>query len=324
MKRPDLHVSMSPFVHSGDTVRRIMLDYLLALLPVLCAGLFYYGWPALKIVVICALTAVLTELAWQKVMGQRIRISDGSALVTGILLGLVLSSLVPWWLAVAGAFTAVVVGKHLLGGLGNHPFNPVVVGWTFVQVSYSAYIADYPIPHPLFGMKTGAYLADPYLVALSEDMEMASWVPWTDLFVGNVPGEIGTGCVLAVLLGGIYLLARGRITWHIPVAFIASAWLFGMVFHQVDPGSYAHPTYHVLSGWMMLAALFLATEKGTAPLGVPGMILYGVGCGLLTMVIRMWGVYMEGVPFAILLMNALTPLLDRVRPRAVGRRVEIA
>jgi electron transport complex protein RnfD len=144
------------------------------------------------------------------------------------------------------------------------------------------------------------------------------------LFIGNVPGEIGTGCVLAVLLGGIYLLARGRITWHIPVAFVASAWLFAMIFYQVDPESYAHPTYHVLSGWMMLAALFLATEKGTSPLGVPGMVLYGVGCGLLTMIIRTWGVYMEGVPFAILLMNALTPLLDRVRPRAVGRRVEIA
>ncbi|MCF8061673.1 MAG: RnfABCDGE type electron transport complex subunit D, partial [Deltaproteobacteria bacterium] len=223
MKRPDLHVSMSPFMHSGDSVRRIMLDYLLALVPVLLAGIFYYGWPALKIVALCTLTAVLTELLWQKVMGQAIRISDGSALVTGILLGLVLSSLVPWWLAVAGAFTAVVVGKHLLGGLGNHPFSPVVVGWTFVQVSYNAYMSDYPIPEPLFGMETGAYLADPYLVSLPEDMEMASRVPGTDLFVGNVPGEIGTGCVLAVLLGGVYLLARGRITWHIPVGFIASA-----------------------------------------------------------------------------------------------------
>ncbi len=324
MKRPDLHVSMSPFVHSGDSVQRIMLDHLLALVPALLAGVYFFGWPALKIVFLCALTAVLTELIWQKAMGQPVRVGDGSALVTGILLGLILSALVPWWLAVAGAFTAVVVGKHLLGGLGNHPFNPVLVGWAFVQMSYSARMSDYPIPHPLFGMETGAYLADPFLMTLSEDMEMASWVPWSDLFIGNVPGEIGTGSALAVLLGGVYLLLRGRITWHIPVAYLASAWLFALIFHQIDPGAYAHPTNHILSGWIILAALFLAPERGTAPLGVPGMLLYGAGCGVLTMIIRTWGVYMEGVPFAILLMNALTPLLDRIRPRAVGRRVEIA
>lgn len=324
MTRPELHVSMSPFLHSGDSVRKIMADYLLAFVPILFAGWFFFGWPALKIVFICALTAVLTEAAWQKMTGRPIRITDGTALVTGILLGFVFSTLIPWWLAVAGSFTAIVVGKQLLGGFGNSPFSPVVVGWTFVQVSYGARMMDYPIPHPLFGMEMGQYLADPYLVALAEDMEMASWVPLGDLFIGNVPGEIGTGCVLAVLIGGVYLLARGRISWHIPVAFILSAWVSALIFHQVDSSLYAHPTYHILSGWMILAALFLATEKGTAPLSVPGMLLYGIGCGVLTIIIRMWGVYMEGVPFAILLMNALTPILDRVRPRAVGRRVEIA
>lgn len=324
MKRPDLHVSMSPFVHSGNSIRSIMRDNLLALVPILLAGWFYYGFPALRIVALCAATAVLTEMLWQKIMGQPIRVLDGSALFTGILLGIVLPSLVPWWLAVAGAITAIVVGKNLLGGLGNHPFNPVVVGWTFVQVSYGARMADFPIPHPLFGMETGRYLADPPLIAAAEDLEMASWIPWSDLFIGNVPAEIGTGCVLAVLLGGLYLLFRRNITWHIPAAFLVSAWIFGMIFWQIDPGAHPHPTYHVLSGWMMLGAFFLATEKGTAPLSGPGMLLYGVGCGVLTMVIRTWGTYVEGVPFAILLMNALTPLLDRVRPRAVGRNVEIA
>ena len=324
MKRPELHVSMSPFVHSGNSVRKIMLDHLIALVPAMCASWFYYGGPALAIMLICVVTAVLTELLWQKVMGLPIRVWDGSALVTGILLGLLLSTYVPWWLAVAGSFCAIVVGKQLLGGLGNHPFSPVVVGWTFVQISYSGYMTDFPIPHPLFGLETGQFLSDPALVAVSEDMEMASWVPWSDLFIGNVPGEIGTGCVLAILLGGAYLLIRGRITWHIPVSFVVSAWLFAFIFWKVDPSVYAHPTYHILSGWMMLGAFFLATEKGTTPLGVPGMILYGVGCGVLTMIIRTWGAYVEGVPFAILLMNALTPLLDRVRPRAVGRRVEIA
>jgi len=324
MKRPELNVSMSPFVHSGNSVQQITLDHLIAIVPIICAGWFYYGWLALMVLLLCTVTAVLTELVWQKVMGLPVRVWDGSALVTGILFGFLLSTLVPWWLAVAGSFCTIVIGKHLLGGLGNHPFNPAVVGWCFVQISYSGHMADYPIPHPMFGLETGAYLADPALVAAAEDMEMASWVPWSDLFIGNVPGEIGTGCMLAILIGGAYLLVRGRITWHIPISFVASAWLFALIFWKIDPSVYVHPTYHIFSGWMMLGAFFLATEKGTTPLGVPGMILYGVGCGVLTVIIRSWGAYVEGVPFAILLMNALTPLLDRIRPRAVGRRVEIA
>ena len=324
MTRPDLYVSMSPFVHSGNSVRKIMINNLLALLPMIFAGWYYYGGAALKIVVICAATAVITELVWQKIMGQAIRVGDGSAIVTGIILGMVLSTYVPWWLAVAGTFVSIVVGKQLLGGLGNSPFNPVIVGWTFVQISYGSRMSDFPIPHPQFGMETGKYLTDPALIAMAEDMEMASWVPLRDLLIGNVPGEIGTGCVLAILLGGLFLLLRRNITWHIPVSFIVSAWLFAMIFWKVDPAVYPNPTYHILSGWMMLGAFFLATEKGTAPLSGPGMILYGIGCGVLTMTIRTWGTYAEGVAFAILLMNALTPLLDRIRPRAVGRNVEIA
>lgn len=324
MKRPDLYVSMSPFVHSGNSIQKIMVNYLLALVPMLFAGWFYYGGAAIKIVVICAVTAVATEFVWQKIMGQPIRVADGSALVTGLLLGLVLSTYVPWWLALVGTFVAIVVGKQLLGGIGNSPFNPVVVGWCFVQISYSSKMSDFPIPHPQFGLETGQYLADPFLNAAAEDMEMASWVPFRDLFFGNVPGEIGTGCVLAILIGGLFLIWRRNITWHIPVSFVVSAWLFALIFWKVDPSVYAHPTYHILSGWMMLGAFFLATEKGTSPLSCPGMILYGIGCGVLTMTIRLFGAYAEGVPFAILLMNALTPLLDRVRPRAVGRNVEIA
>ncbi|MFP4036019.1 MAG: RnfABCDGE type electron transport complex subunit D [Desulfobacteraceae bacterium] len=324
MKRPELHVSMSPFVHSGNSVQKIMRDNFLALVPVLFAGWFYYGWGALETVLICAVAAVATELIWQKLMGQKIRITDGSALVTGVLLGLVLSSLVPWWLAVAGSVVAIIVGKQLLGGLGSHPFNSVMVGWAFVQVSYAQTMKDFPIPHPKFGLEVGKYLADPALIAMKEDLEMFNWVPRMDLFIGNVPGEIGTGCVLAILLGGIYLILKKHITWHIPVSFIVSTWILAFIFWKVNPEVYVHPTYHILSGWIMLGAFFLAPEMGTAPLSAPGMIIYGIGCGLLTMIIRIWGGYMEGVPFAILLMNGLTPILDRIRPRAVGRRVEIA
>jgi len=324
MKRPDLYVSMSPFAHSGNTVQKMMVNYLLALVPVVFAAWFYFGAAALFILVICAVTALVTEAVWQKLAGHAVRLEDGSALVTGIILGLLLSTYVPWWLAAAGSFAAIIVGRHLLGGFGNSPFNPVLVGWAFVQISYAPRMGDFPIPHPQFGMDMGKYLADPALITAAEDLEMALWVPLRDLFMGNVPAEIGTGCALAILLGGIFLVWRGTISWHIPVSFIVSAWVFAWIFQQVDPGAYAPATFHILSGWLMFGAFFLAPEKGTAPLSGPGMILYGIGCGVLTMIIRSWGAYAEGVPFAILLMNALAPLLDRVRPRAVGRNVEIA
>jgi electron transport complex protein RnfD len=149
-------------------------------------------------------------------------------------------------------------------------------------------------------------------------------LPWLDMFIGNVPGTIGTVCVAAVLIGGIYLLARRIITWHIPVSFLVSAWLFGLIFWLIDPEVYANPTIYLLSGWMVLGAFFLATDKGTVPVTAPGMIIFGIGCGLLTMIIRYWGGYVDGVAFAILIMNATTPLLDRVRPRVYGRVKEVA
>jgi electron transport complex protein RnfD len=162
------------------------------------------------------------------------------------------------------------------------------------------------------------------MATLVEDFDLIADASWLDLFLGNVPGTIGTISVLAVLLGGAYLIFRRIITWHIPLSFILSAWGFALIFWLIDAEVYAPPTFHVLSGWIMLGAFFLAPEKGTAPVTVPGMILYGMGCGVVTMIIRIWGVHLEGVPFAILLMNALTPLLDRIRPRAVGRVGEIA
>jgi electron transport complex protein RnfD len=145
-----------------------------------------------------------------------------------------------------------------------------------------------------------------------------------DLFLGNVPGSIGAVSALAILIGGIYLIARRIITWHIPVFFIASVWVFAFIYWKMDPEMYASPNFHVMAGWVMLGAFFLAPEKGSSPVTLWGMILYGIACGALTMIIRMWGSYIEGVHFAILLANALTPLLDRVRPRVIGRVREIA
>jgi electron transport complex protein RnfD len=220
---------------------------------------------------------------------------------------------------------SIVVGKQVFGGLGNHPFNATVVGWAFLQVSYKELLADSPIPEPQFLLEPGEYLASSPLFTLKDEgIDSITEVPWMDFIWGNVPGSIGTVCVLAIVLGGAYLLYKRTITWHIPLSFIFSAWIFAFIFWKIDPEVYANPTFHILSGWIMLGAFFLAPEKGTSPVNVPAMIIYGIGCGVLTMIIRMWGIYVEGVPFAILLMNALTPLLDRIRPKILGRLTEIA
>ncbi len=325
MKHPGLRVSVSPHIHSGNSVWKITRDILLGLVPVLFAAWFFFGWKALEIVAVCAAAAVAAEYLWQKMMGQTVRIRDGSALLTGILLGLVLSTLTPWWLPPLGAIVAVIAGKHLFGGLGNHPFNATLVGWAFVQVSYSSLMSEAPFPEPQFLMEPTGYLAySPLFTLRDSGVGGIEYVPWMDFIWGNVPGLIGTVSVLAVVIGGAYLLFRRVITWHIPLSFVLSAWIFAFVFWKIDPEIYANPTFHILSGWIMLGAFFLAPEKGTAPVTAPGMILYGIGCGVITMIIRLWGSYIEGVPFAILLMNAVTPLLDRVRPKVIGRIKELA
>lgn len=325
MKRPELYVSVPPHVHSGNSVRKMMLHKAGALAPIVFAGWFFFGIPALKIVCISAVAAVLTEFLGRKVLGMPGSIRDGSALVTGLLLGLLLSSYAPWWLPVLGAFVAVIVGKQLFGGIGNHPFNAVLVGWTFLQVSYGSIMEEVPLPSPKFFLAPGDYLAYSPLFTLKDSgVEAVVYVPWMHYIWGNVPGYIGTVSVLAVLLGGAYLLYTRIITWHIPLSFICSAWIFAFIFWKIDPQVYANPTFHIVSGWILLGSFFLATEKGSSPVTAPGMILYGIGCGVLTMIIRMWGGHIEGVPFAILLMNGATPLLDRIRPRPLGRVGEIA
>jgi len=324
MKRPHLFVSMSPHRHSGRTVRWIIGQQLLALVPAVLAGWYFFGWGALVTVLIGAAAALATEYVWQRMTHAKIRVADGNAVLVGALLGLLLTSEAPWWLPVLGAVVAIVVGKELFGGLGSHPFNAALVGWAFVQVSYKELLTSYSLPNPLFFLEPGEYLTDPPLIALRDDISWILELPIKDLFLGNVPGEIGTVSVLALLLGGLYLLGRRVIAWQIPVAFIAGVAVFASIFWWIDPEVYASPLFHVLAGWTLFGAFFLAPAMGTAPVTPAAMIIYGAGCGILTMIIRIWGGYAEGVPFAILLMNAMTPLLDRIKPRALGRVKEIA
>ncbi len=325
MKRPEFVVSMSPHIHAGYSIRQMMLETVVALLPTLLAGWLFFGGAALAVVATTTLVAVFTEVLWQKILGRPIEIFDGASLVVGLMLGLILSPAVPLWLAAIGAVAAILVGKELFGGTGNHPFNSVLVGWAFVFLSYHSLMQYYPLPEPkmLFGFS--GYTEYPALDTFKlQGLAAAKDIPLRDLLVGNVPGCIGTVSALAILLGGLYLIARGIIRWHIPLTFLVSVWLFAGYFGLTDPQVYPSGTFQLLAGWVMFGAFFLATQPGTCPVTVPGMLLYGIGCGCLTIIIRTWGTYIDGVGFAILLMNGLTPLLDRIRPKVIGRVEDVA
>ena len=324
-KKPMLRVSVAPHIQQKVTTSSIMYNTLIALIPALLAGIYFFGLPALKLALICMATAVACEAGMQSLMGRKLAVKNGSGLLLGLLFALICSPELPWWIAVLGTAVAVILGREIYGGLGNNPFNAVLVGWAVVRVSFPSKMLTWIMPEPLFGLAPGGYIEYPPLEVIRTDgIDALMDLPWRDLFIGNVPGTIGTVSVLAILIGGIYLLVRRNITWHIPVSFLASAWLFGLIFWRIDPETYANPTIYLLSGWIFIGAFFLATDKGTVPVTGPGMIIFGIGCGLITMIIRYWGGFTDGVAFAVLLMNAATPLLDRVRPRVYGRVKEVA
>ncbi|MBW1981376.1 MAG: RnfABCDGE type electron transport complex subunit D [Deltaproteobacteria bacterium] len=325
MDKPMLRVSVAPHIQHPRTTASIMYHTLLALIPVALAGVFYFGFAAVKLIVICVATAVVCEAGAERIMGRKITLTNGSSVLLGLLFALLCSPELPWWTAVVGTAVAVLLGRQIFGGLGNNPFNAVLVGWAIVRISWAAQMTTWAMPEPRFWLEAGGYIEYPPLEVMRIDgVDALLDLPWRDLFLGNVPGTIGTVCIVAALIGGVYLLWRGIITWHIPVSFLASAWIFGLIFWLIDPEQYANPTIHLLSGWLVFGAFFLATDKGTIPVTAPGMIVFGIGCGLVTMIIRFWGGYVDGVAFAILFMNAAVPLLDRLRPRVYGRVREVA
>ncbi len=325
MKKPSLIVSPSPHVHSGWSIARLHYETVLALVPTILAGMYFFGIGVLKPIVFAILGAVLAEVLWQKAIKRPVTVDDGSAILTGILLGLLIPPAVPWWIPFLGAIIGILVPRHFFGGVGQNAFSTVLVGWAVVYVSYQSILANYPMPKPAFGMVPGGYVEYPPLEVLKWDgVDVIRDIPLMDLFLGNVPGTAGTTSVIAVLIGGIYLVARGIVQWQVPVFFIGSAFIFELIFWLINPAKYASPVFHIFTGWMFLGAFFLATEKGTTPLKPLALILYGIGCGVLTMVIRNWGIYVDGVPFAILLMNSVAPLLDRIRTKAIGRVENLA
>lgn len=302
-------VSSSPHVHSGDSIQKNMLYVVLALLPAYLVALYYFGVGALVVSAIAVASCIGFEAFIQRfLLKTKVSISDGSAALTGLLLAMNLPSNLPWWMVIIGSMAAIGLGKMCYGGLGNNLFNPALVGRVFLLISFPAAMTTWPIPEPFSMAYMDAQTAATPLSFMKFDQMLP---PILNTLIGNEGGSMGEVSAIALLLGGIFLLWKKVITWHIPVSILATVALFTGIMHLVDPVAYETPLWHLCSGGLLLGAIFMATDYVTSPMTTRGQLLYGVGIGLITVVIRLWGSYPEGVSFAILLMNAATPLIDK-------------
>ncbi len=316
-----LIISLSPHVHSGDSVQKNMYGVCIALVPALLCSLWFFGLGAAIVLAASVVSCVLFEWLISKFILKRDgrSITDGSAILTGMLLGFNLPSNLPLWIIVIGALVAIGIGKMTFGGLGQNPFNPALVGRVFLLISFPVQMTSWPVPGQLTAYTDAVTAATPLGLAKAG---MVDQIPGaTDLLLGNMGGSLGEVSALALLLGCIYMIWRKIITWHIPVSILGTVAVLSAILYGTGPESYLDPATVLLSGGMILGACFMATDYVTSPMTPKGQIIYGVSIGLITLVIRNWGAYPEGMSFAILIMNAFTPLINNYcKPRRFGQK----
>ena len=319
-----LFISNSPHVHSGDSVKKNMYGVLIALVPAFIASLVVFGMGALIVTLTSVAACVFFEWAIVKFLLKKdtCTVCDGSAILTGVLLAFNLPSNLPLWIIIIGALFAIGVGKMSFGGLGCNPFNPALVGRVFLLLSFPVQMTSWPVAAqfdattaatPLALIKAGNFEALPDTLSL---------------LLGNGAATVGAGCIgevseVALIIGLIYMLWKKIITWHVPVSILLTVFVFAGIMHWINPTEFASPLYHLASGGLLLGACFMATDYVTSPMNHRGMLIYGVCIGLLTVIIRLFGAYPEGMSFAILIMNAFTPLINTyVKPKRFGEVVK--
>ena len=307
-----LNISGSPHVHSDESTKKIMWRVNAALVPALLVAIAYFGLNALLVSIISVAACVLFQWLIEKfLLKVPSTICDGSAVVTGLLLAFnVPATPSMLWIVVIGALVAIGVGKMSFGGLGKNPFNPALVGRVFLLISFPVQMTTWPEINGLFPMTFDVTTGATPLAAFKEGALPAD-VTWLDAFMGHIGGSMGEISAIAILLGAIYLLCKKIISWHIPVAFIGTAFVFSGILWLVDPTKFMDPMMTIFTGGIMLGACFMATDMVTSPMAKSAQLIFGFGCGLLTIIIRNWGSYPEGVSFAILIMNSVTPLINR-------------
>ena len=304
-------------------MKKNMYGVVIALLPALAASVWFFGLGALWVVLTSVLSCVLIEAAIQKfILKVPVSVSDGSAALTGLILAFNLPSNLPIWIIVIGALVAIGIGKMTFGGLGQNIVNPAILGRVFLLVSFPAQMTSWPMPNGVDGA-TGATplgIMKEGLLSGKTVSEILPEIPTnTDLLLGGIGGSLGEVSAIALLIGFVFMLVRKIITWHIPVSILVTMFVFGGILHLASPEQYACPTFHILTGGALLGAIFMATDYVTSPMSHKGMLIYGFGIGLLTMLIRTFGAYPEGMSFAILIMNIVTPLINTYcKPKRFG------
>lgn len=313
--------SPSPHVHNGDGTSLVMYTFIAALLPAIVFSFTVFGWHSARVFALAGASAMTWEWGVQKLFRVPVTVSDGSALLTGLLLAAMLPASVPWWVVIVGTGIAIIVGKQLFGGLGSNPFCPALVGWAVLSISWGYHISfeltviEFDIPYSILY---------PLAILKHYGAHASNIFSMQDLALGRQAGGLATASPLLLLCGGLFLLIRGVISWRIPMGFIAGVLVTTGLFWVVSPEATASPLFHLLTGNLMLGIFFLATDYPSSPVEFVPQLLFGLGCGALTILFRVWSLDDDGVVFAILLMNVANPLLDKIRPRVpalVGREV---
>ena len=313
-------VAPSPHVHSAESTTKIMRDVVIALMPALVVSTVVFGADVLRVTALSVAACVAFEYLIQKFLVRgAVTVTNWSAAVTGVLLAFNLPASIPWWIVVIGAFVAIAIAKMTFGGLGKNPFNPALVGRVFLLIAYPVQMTTFPMPvNGAFDALSGATP-----LAAVKHGAAADVLGVQELLLGNMPGSMGEVAALALLCGFVYLLWRRVITWHIPVTVLVTMAVFAFVAAlcsgQSEAALWQLPLFHVLAGGAILGAVFMATDYSTSPMTVRGGVIFAVGIGAITMCIRLWGAYPEGMSFAILIMNACVPLINKyVKPKRFG------
>jgi electron transport complex protein RnfD len=309
-------VSHAPFLHLGNGVPERNYNTILAALPAALMGLVYFGVPALGVLCLAVSSAIGWEWLFNKASKRQVTVGDGHAAFLGLILGMLLPATSPYWVVLTGTFLTIVIGKQIFGGIGANPFSPVALAYAILMVSWKNYLDfDTQLLHMDFDF-AGFH---PLVAVKAFGTQSIAQITIGDLIVGRQVGGTGATCGLALIFGGIYLVARGFIRWEIPAAFVAGLVVAATLFHMADPSRYAGPLFHLFSGFSLIGAIFLATDDSASPVNTVAMVIYGAVGGIMTIVIRNIGQYPDGVIFAILLINLINPLVDKIRPKPLGK-----
>ncbi len=316
-----LVVAHAPYWHDGSKISTKNYNIMIAALPAVLMGISQYGAPALGVIALSMACAMIWELLWNQIAGKPTITGDGSAAVTGLLLGMLMPATAPWWVVVLGTFVAIVVGRQIFGGIGFNPLNPPLLALATLIISFKGvFDFDEALRNYDFGFAMTYPLAQYKYFGTAAISQFSVG----DLFMGKQSGAIGSTFGLGLLVGGVYLILRGYIRWEIALSYLAGVFVTAWLFNLADPAKYAGPMFHLCAGYTLIAAFFLVSEDSSSPVNFIPMLVFGALAGLLTVLIRNVGTYVDGVPFSILLMNIANPLLDRIRPKAIGKVVENA